>query len=245
MRVEAPPIDERCFPQPMTTYSVRAGHAFTVTGSAMPDLHDGRVDADGSCRYEAPADPSLVDRIPLSAPQCPEEFLAQAKVGGSTFVQNLAAMAGSNPCLYKGTYNDGENNGAGDSQRVRAFFQNPQIRLVLSNLDQYAGDLLAIHFELQYGFSPLTVLPSYDVLLTMGTRIVVGPTKTPESPVRQESAEKQRDTIFPYLYVVDQGRSYLTAGSRGQVLRINPRSGSSEIASFDTTFSGSTSFQLQ
>ena len=50
---------------------------------------------------------------------------------------------------------------------------------------------------------------------------------------------------FPYLYVVDQGRTALTPGSRGQVLRINPRSGSNEIASFDTTYSGGTPFQLQ
>ena len=44
--VEAPPIDAACFPQaisagrpqPTTAYSVRAGHAFTVSGSAMPSL---------------------------------------------------------------------------------------------------------------------------------------------------------------------------------------------------------------
>jgi hypothetical protein len=245
--VEAPPIDERCFPQPMSTYNVRAGHAFTVVGSVLPNLHKGRVDPDGTCRYSPPTNPSLVDRIPLSAPQCPESFLAQAKIGGAQFVQNLAAEAGSNPCLYQGmgTYQDGTTSGADDSQRVRAFFQNPQVRFVLTNLDSYIGDLLAIHFELQYGFSPLTALPSYDVLLTMGTRIVVGPTKTPESPILQKSAEKSGDTAFPYLYVVDQGRSYLTQGSRGQVLRINPRAGSSEIVSFDTTYSGSTPFQLQ
>jgi hypothetical protein len=45
--------------------------------------------------------------------------------------------------------------------------------------------------------------------------------------------------------VVDQGRTALTAGSRGQVLRINPRIGSSELAQFDTTQSGSTPFQIQ
>jgi len=164
-------------------------------------------------------------------------------------VQNLSARPGSNPCLYKGkgVYNDGAaTTSTDDGERVRAFYQNPQIRFVLTNLDQYVGDLLAMHFELQYGFLPLTVQPSYDVLLTMGTRIVVGPTKTPESPIRQKSGgDKSGSTSFPYLYVVDQGRTYLTPGSRGQVLRINARAGSSEVVTFDTTYSGSTPFQLQ
>jgi hypothetical protein len=246
--VEAPPIDKQCFPQPMTSYSVRAGHAFTVTGSALPSLHNARVDPDGTCRYDTPASPALVARIPLAAPACPEGFLAPATVGASQFVQNLSAQAGSNPCLYKGKgiYNDGPSpTSSDDGERVRAFYQNPQIRFVLTNLDQYVGDLMAIHFELQYGFLPLTVQPSYDVLLTMGMRILVGPTKTPESPIRQKSGDKSGSTSFPYLYVVDQGRTYLTPGSRGQVLRINARAGSSEVVTFDTTYSGSTPFQLQ
>jgi len=58
---------------------------------------------------------------------------------------------------------------------VKVFFQNPQIRFVMTNLNQYAGDLLAVHFELQYGFIPLFVTPNYEVQLTMGTRVVVGP----------------------------------------------------------------------
>ena len=76
----------------------------------------------------------------------------------------------------------------------------------------------------------------------MGTRIVTGPLKTPESPINHDANQL---LSFPYLYVVDQGRTALTPGSRGQVLRINPRAGSNEIASFDTTLSGSTPFQLQ
>ncbi|HEX7499697.1 MAG TPA: hypothetical protein VF524_05250, partial [Polyangia bacterium] len=164
------------------------------------------------------------------------------------FVQQLSAQAGSNPCLYQGSRLDGETSvsveAGAPGDHIRAFFQNPQIRFVLTNLEQYSGDLLALHFELQYGFIPLTVqIPSYEVQLTMGTRIVVGPTQTPESPARQNPPTGA--ISYPYLYVVDQGRTALTPGSRGQVLRINPRAGSSEIASFDTTLSGSTPFQLQ
>jgi hypothetical protein len=255
--VEAPPIDPGCFPQPMTAYSVRAGHAFMVVGSLLPRPHTTRV-VDGVCQDDAPGDPSLVERIPLNAPRCPDAFLnltnptpdAQGNPVPSPtpFVQNLAAQAGLNPCLYQGARSDGETSQAAEAgapgDHVRAFFQNPQIRFVMTNLEDYAGDLLAIHFELQYGFVPLTVkVPSYEVLLTMGTRIVTGPTKTPESPILH--SPPTGDMSYPYLYVVDQGRTALTPGSRGQVLRINPRAGSSEVVSFDTTYSGSTPFQLQ
>jgi hypothetical protein len=153
-------------------------------------------------------------------------------------VQTLSAQAGANPCLYQGVHTDGDK----DAEHVRAFFQNPQIRFVLTNLDRYAGDLLAISFKFKDGFSPLTVTTSYDVQLTMGTRIIVGPTKTPESPIRHDSTV---EIAYPYIYVVDQGRTALTAASRGQVLRINPRAGSNELATFDSTTSGSTPFQLQ
>jgi hypothetical protein len=261
--VEAPPIDSSCFPQPMTSYSVRAGHSFVVYGSSMPRISGTSASPGGTCQPQPPADPSLVARIPLAAPKCPDDFLAQAhpNIPATTapgnvpvpavpavFVQTLAAQAGSNPCLYQGSHNDGDppgglDSGVPDNPHIRAFFQNPQIRFVLTNLDQYAGDLLAIHFELQYGYVPLTVqIPSYEVLLTMGTRMITGPTKTPESPIRANLANA---FSYPYLYVVDQGRTALTPGSRGQVLRINPRAGSNEIATFDTTLSGSTPFQLQ
>jgi len=254
--VEAPPIDPTCFPQPMTRYQVQAGKSYMVYGSSMPSLHTGGVlnagTAAETCVVDTSGNLSLVNRIPLSAPRCPldNSFLAQAGVGSTTFVQQLAALPGSNPCLYSGAYHDGDtlespDAGVNDSSHIRAFFQNPQIRFVLANLDEYAGDLLSIHFELQYGFVPFTVqTPSYEVLLTLGTRILTGPTKTPESPIRQQNPPTNFIS-YPYLYVVDQGRSALTPESRGQVLRINPRAGSNEIATFDTTISGSTPFQLQ
>jgi hypothetical protein len=250
--VEAPPIDPTCFPQPMTRYQVQAGKSYMVYGSSMPSLlHTSTLSA-GTCGQDSSGDPSLVNRIPLSAPACPTDnsFLAQAGVGSTTFVQQLAALPGSNPCLYSGAYHDGDtlespDAGVNDSNHIRAFFQNPQIRFVLANLDEYAGDLLSIHFELQYGFIPFTVqTPSYEVLVTLGTRILTGPTKTPESPIRQQNPPTNFIS-YPYLYVVDQGRSALTPESRGQVLRINPRAGSNEIATFDTTISGNTPFQLQ
>jgi hypothetical protein len=245
----------------MISYSVRAGHSFMVYGSSMPTISSVQAAADGTCQPQAPSNPSLVARIPLSAPKCPDddrfplakthpivlEQTTNRVIAPAVAVQNLSAVAGSNPCLYQGSPFDGGDTGSVEAgapgDHIRAFFQNPQIRFVLANLEQYAGDLLAIHFELQYGYVPLTVqIPSYEVLLTMGTRIVTGPLQTPESPIRHDTTQA---FSYPYLYVVDQGRTALTPGSRGQVLRINPRAGSSEIASFDTTLSGSTPFQLQ
>jgi hypothetical protein len=142
-----------------------------------------------------------------------------------------------------GFHNDGDAASDTGAGHVRAFYENPQIRFVLTNLEQYAGDLLSIHFEFQYGFVPLVAqVPTYEVQLTMPTRIMTGPTVTPESPVRRNPPV---NITYPYLYVVDQGRTLLTPSSRGQVLRINPRAGSNEIVTFDTAFSGSTPFQLQ
>jgi predicted heme/steroid binding protein len=254
--VEAPPIDPTCFPQPMTSYSVRAGHSFMVYGSSMPSLSSLWAAADGTCQPLPPADPALVARIPLSAPQCPDSFFKPLTDPASSakFVQQLPAQAGSNPCLYLNRPTVGTTVGSTDAgaiatgstdsrNPVSAFFQNPQIRFVLANLDQYAGDLLALQFSLQYGYIPLTVsIPSYEVQLTMGTRIITGPTKTPESPILQDWTQA---SSYPYLYVVDQGRTALTPGSHGQVLRINPRAGSNELAYFDSTLSGNTPFQLQ
>jgi hypothetical protein len=246
--VEAPAITYAgCLPQPQTGYSVRAGQSYLVTGNSLPRIHTGSIAADGTCKYAPPANPTLVNRIPMSAPRCPDDFLAAAGApNDARFVQNLPARAGFNPCLYQGAYPDGTPTTAttgAPANPIRAFVQNPQIRFVLTNLDTYAGDLLAIHFELQYGFAPQYVLipGSFEVMLTLGTRIVTGPTHTPESPIRRDG----EPITYPYLYVVDQGRTALTPGSRGQVLRINPRAGNNEVVTFDTTYSGSTPFQLQ
>jgi hypothetical protein len=253
--VQAPPLDATCFPQPMTRYSVRAGNSYIVYGSSVPSLRTSTGAAGEVCHLDTTANPELVNRIPLSAPRCPDDFLAQAHPTGvdeagnaspAVFVQDLSAQAGNNPCLYAGSHYDGDTSstaaGSGD-QRIRAFFENPQIRFVLTNLEQYAGDLLSIHFEFQYGFVPLTVqIPSSEVLLTMPTQIITGPTMTPESPIRRNPPA---NITYPYIYVIDQGSSRLTQESRGQVVRINPRAGSNEIATFDTALSGSTPFLLQ
>ncbi len=85
--VEAPPLDQdhiACLPQPMTSYSVHAGEAYMVYGSSLPTPRTTTLSPSGTCALDTNANPSLVNRIPLSAPQCPDSFFAQAPQSGSS-----------------------------------------------------------------------------------------------------------------------------------------------------------------
>ena len=164
---------------------------------------------------------------------------------------------GPNPCLYQDfSYDDPASivstpstgtadGGAGNSvskKPIKAIFQNPQIRFVMTNLDQYGGDSLTTSMTLIGGFVPATVVvPSYDIALTQPLRIYTGPTQLPESPVITNSANT---VSYPYLYVLDQGRTALTPGSR-QIVRINARKGDTAVTTFDPASSGTTPFQIQ
>jgi hypothetical protein len=164
---------------------------------------------------------------------------------------------GPNPCLYQdfsyddptsivsapsaGTADGGTGNGA-PRKPIKAIFQNPQIRFVLTNLDQYGGDSLTTGLTFIGGFIPATVaVPSYDIALTQPSRIFTGPNQLPESPAIATSAS----ISYPYVYVLDQGRTALTPNSRGQIVRINARKGDSAVATFDPASSGTTPFQIQ
>ena len=165
---------------------------------------------------------------------------------------------GPNPCLYQ-DFNSDEpasvasspsagtaDAGAGSSapkKPVKAIFQNPQSRFVLTNLDQYGGDSLTTTLNLIGGFIPATVvLPSYEIALTQPIRIFTGPTELPDSPLMTDSTSQ---VSYPYVYVLDQGRTALTPNSRGQIVRINARKGDSAITTFDPAASGTTPFQIQ
>ena len=162
-----------------------------------------------------------------------------------------------NPCLYQDfSYDDPESivstsstgtadGGVGNSvpkQPIKAIFQNPQIRFVMTNLDQYGGDSLTTSLGFIGGFIPATVaIPSYDIALTQPIRIFTGPDQLPESPVITNSGQDS----YPYVYVLDQGRTALTPNSRGQIVRINARKGDTAVATFDPASSGTTPFQIQ
>jgi len=165
---------------------------------------------------------------------------------------------GPNPCLYQDfSYDDltsvastpsaGTADGGASNDVVRkpikAIFQNPQIRFVVTNLDQYGGDSLTTRLSLIGGFIPATVaLPSYEIALTQPLRIFTGPTKLPDSPLMTDSTSQ---VSYPYVYVLDQGRTALTPNSRGQIVRINARKGDTAIITFDPAASGTTPFQIQ
>ena len=162
---------------------------------------------------------------------------------------------GPNPCLYQDFNYDelpssasapnagASDGGAGLKKPVKAIFQNPQLRFVLTNLDQYGGDSLTTRLDLIGGFIPATVaIPSVEIALTQPIRIYTGPNELPDSPVM---TDPNNPVSYPYVYVLDQGRTALTPNSRGQIVRINARKGDSAVTTFDPAASGSTPFQIQ
>jgi len=168
------------------------------------------------------------------------------------------ASPGPNPCLYQ-DFNYDEHASAASSpsagpadagagstvakKPVKAIFQNPQLRFILTNLDQYGGDSLTTTLSLIGGFIPMTVaVPSYEIALTQPIRIFTGPTMVPDSPLMTDSTSQ---LSYPYVYVLDQGRTALTPNSRGQIVRINARKGDNAITTFDPASSGTTPFQIQ
>jgi hypothetical protein len=239
--VEAPPIDTACWPQPSVSYNVHAGRSFVVTGSALPRVSTTKV-VDGQC---APDPSRPADRIPLAAPQCTS--LQRGTPPKTSLLIGTAIEP--NPCLFKA--NVIKSNGTELGEHTKAAFQNSQIRFVLANLDEYAGDGLTFRLDVAEGVTPATVLvPSYDIMLSQGVRILVGPTRAPESIFLRSdfSSLAARDpylTQYPYLFVVDQGRTVITPSARGQILRINPRRSSDGYAAFSPAVTGDAPFQIQ
>jgi hypothetical protein len=170
---------------------------------------------------------------------------------------SLVSPPGPNPCLFQDLNYDEfvsgatPSTGSGDAgagtgatiQPIKAIFQNPQMRFVLTNLDQYGGDSLTTRLNLIGGYIPASVaVPSYEIALTQPIRIFTGPTKLPESPLMTDSTSQ---VSYPYVYVLDQGRTALTPNSRGQIVRINARKTDSALVTFDPAQSGTTPFQIQ
>jgi hypothetical protein len=162
---------------------------------------------------------------------------------------------GPNPCLYQDFNYDeftsvvstpgtgAADGGAAAKKPIKALFQNPQLRFVLTNLDQYGGDSLTTTLNLMGGFIPATVaIPSVEIALTQPIHIYTGPNELPESPVM---TDPNNPVSYPYVYVLDQGRTALTPNSRGQIVRINARKGDSALTTFDPAASGTTPFQIQ
>jgi hypothetical protein len=256
--VEGPPIDEACWPVP-ASYRVQANQSFLVTGRAHPRPPVAHLQ-NGQCVQDTARNQLLVNRIPLSAPACqglpPIPMVPDAKLPDlagqqtrfDTFTKQLvttrtilpAAAPGTwgNPCLFR----DANHDEPGDvTMHVKALFENSELKLVLTNLDEYMGDVNTMQFVVNGGFNPAAVaVRDENVIITAGARITVGPTAIPESPNNYGFR-----SVFPYVYVVDQGRSAAISTGRGQILRIDTATAPSGIPVFDSTSFTSTPFQIQ
>jgi hypothetical protein len=241
--VEGPPLEPSCSPV-QARYVVQVGRSFLVTGfmvtgAVIPPPPVARLDG-GQCVPDLGRHQFLVNRISLDAPHC--ENVADgtpAAMALDVIPQGPPGVRG-NPCLYQAPNND--ETPASDLPHVKALFQNQQFRFVLTNLEDYVGDGASTRFDVVGGFVPLTASPGSqeDSVLSLGVRILEGPRKTLESPGM--SVPSAPYVSFPYLFVVDQGRT--ASGGRGQILRLNPRGGTLGIPRFEGLFNANP-FQLQ
>jgi hypothetical protein len=217
----------------------------------------------GHCVLDTTRHPLLVNRIPLDAPHCanvPDEDDNNIDNTRNAFASTIPTGppgTWGNPCLFWGVNDDDEcarvpgpdpkmpyvlpsNMGCtcnkdpmgnrGSGCHVKALFQNQQVRFIVTNLEQFAGDANISRFDVTGGYRPETVSTRDDIIVTIGVRIVTGPLETPESANRFP-------IFYPYLYLVDQGRTGSSAAARGQVLRINPRYSTYGVPQFDSNYS--------
>ena len=247
--VEGPPIVPGCWPQ-LSAYRVQAGNSFVVGGSGTQRMPTVREQG-GVCVLDPARHPALVNRIPLDAPAC-------AKVPDGT--DSLTALtqpeypsadgAWGNPCLFRGANSD-ETPPQPPMMaplKVKALFQNTQLRLLLTNLDEYSGDAAAMRLDVIGGFFPTTVLVpglagNEDIVITLPAKILTGPTESRDSPGMNAASPNDPYNSFPYLYVIDQGRSVSSPNGRGQILRFTPR-GSAGLPRFDSNYTVS-AFHIQ
>ncbi len=246
--VEGPPLQAACA-QDRVRYRVQAGRSYLVLGGAQPRVPAVKT-IGGLCTLDPARNPNMTNRIPIGpfpkewarAPRC-ADVPGNQDVPLATIVTRPPTTESGvgNPCFFVGANGD-EGAAGSEATHVKVLFQNQQIRFVMTNLEQYPGDAASIAFDVAGGFIPEIVGSSGDATVTLGNRIVTSPLQTPESPGRPQGEATATYLSFPYLYVVDQGRS--SSGSRGQILRLNPRTGTLGIGRFDSQFNRST-FPIQ
>jgi hypothetical protein len=234
--VEGPPLIPGCWPR-FAPYKVQAGQAFTIAGSSSARPLTVKRDMGGTCVPDDKRHPFLVNRIPLELPHC------MNVADGAPSLDAVTSIPTPNPCWFLAPNTD-DAGADREIKHVKVLFENPQLRFLFTNLEEYAGDALSMRFDVQGGFTPDVAIFQDDVILTAGVRIVTGPNESPESPSWLMTTETGPFS-FPYLYVVDQGRTSSTLGGRGQILRLNPRSSSTAgLPRFDSLYS-TRMFQIQ
>jgi len=109
-------------------------------------------------------------------------------------------------------------------------FQNTELRLIISHLQESTPDIAAIKFDVHGGFAPDSVGIPATIDIGLPARIVVGPFDS-----QAQLADQSVTHELPFLFVVDQrrlGRAAAGVGAtRWQILRINPRKANSDGSS--------------
>jgi hypothetical protein len=215
--VEAPRLDPACVSE-RTSYAVQAGKSFLIRGSLTPSFATS-VEVAGQCQPLVNRNPRLADRIPLSAPRCPAitdqpagQSTAEraAATEGNLVAGPQAATVAQNPCLYLAPNADDET----DAQpHARALFEGPELRFVLTNLEQPFGDGVAFQFGVVGGMIEGAIEPSDFAPTAVPSRLIASPIEV----LRDE--DELPNSFYPYLYVVDAGR--LDTRNRGQILRVD------------------------
>jgi hypothetical protein len=246
--VEAPPSDERCWPE-VVRYQVQAGKSYLVNGSEspyLPNVTEARAAGQevGRCERDETQHPLLAHRIPLSAPRC--KTVADGETAATALVQSPDAEEGrGNPCLFLGPNGDESGPGAGTETHVKALFENPELRFVATNLEQYPGDSVSMLLHVVGGqkIERVSSTDPQSVFVSLGVRIVTSPVDA-QRPSGTAPGPVSEDGLPPYLFVIDQGRN-LPVGSRGQIVRLNPRPTPSHPAGrYDSAYTRST-FPIQ
>jgi len=252
---EAAPIVEGCGLDQLFSYKLSAGGAFVVSGSTSGRPESYRLEAtdQGPVCVRDPTVPTLVSRIPMNTPACPDTSAPARDAKGQliwddTFLGRDSGPS-PDPCLV---LEPGATPTA--SPVVSAVFENTELRLVLTGLEQQFADALEIQFTVYGGFSPQLVTASADATPGVPARLLLGPvpafpysTVCPDGPATGVCAGPGPFSDLPYLFLVDQ-RQYSNGrlGPRGQVLRIIPRISTTQpYAGFESFALGGSYFPIQ
>ncbi|HEY0713176.1 MAG TPA: hypothetical protein VGF45_10920, partial [Polyangia bacterium] len=205
-------------------YAVQAGRAYRVTTEALPQFLTQTELPGGLCVPLPNRDPRFTDRIRLDAPLCPtapEQPISVSTLGN--FVWRTRPSP-ANPCLFRSANTDEPATANANPPPLKALFENPYMRFVLTDIDDYVGDVAIINFQILGGFEPLTATGTGGAAtdIALGARIVTGPIAARGQVVGTNLKPPEDIPVPPYLFVIDQGRT-LRELSRGQLLRLNPR----------------------
>jgi hypothetical protein len=233
--VEAPPPRSECLVGELP-YQVQMGRSFFLRAGWMPQLETEREESPGGrCVPIEGVNPRLVDRISLDAPAC---AASPADVTGAALGDFIRRdpPGPANPCVFTGLNTD---NSADLDTHWKMLVEGADQRFVLTNVEKYLGDAALIELSVTGGFVPLRALSTRSGAdAVLGVRILT----SPMVPLPEGTS---RDTpVPPYFFVIDQGRT-LSDLSRGQLLRLNPRSVSTYYGGYFDSLSTNSYYPIQ